>query len=169
MTVQNSKNDVSNPNEKTDPKTPDQEILDRVQALPSKEKKEILASIEMYSGPIPHPKILAGYEKLYKGAAKKIIDNGVEESNSRRYLELKRQKRRGHLAWFSLIFAALLTALFIILSYLLIMNGHNILGGAFGGAGFISLIGVFANSVNTLSGNDDLNSNHDKDDEKKNK
>lgn len=36
-------------------------------------KKEIMAYLEMHSGPIPLPDILEGYQKLYPNAAKEII------------------------------------------------------------------------------------------------
>ncbi|ESS02203.1 hypothetical protein NB22_00610 [Limosilactobacillus fermentum NB-22] len=83
----------------------DQEIIDQVKKLPisKKEQQDIIATMEMYSGPIPHPKILAGYQALYPDAAKKIIENGLDESRHRRQLETARQKRRGHLAWASMI------------------------------------------------------------------
>ncbi|MFQ6761015.1 hypothetical protein [Limosilactobacillus reuteri] len=53
----------------------DQEIIDQVKKLPLSEKQQedIIATMEMYSGPIPHPKILAGYQALYPNAAKRII------------------------------------------------------------------------------------------------
>ncbi|WP_260338754.1 DUF2335 domain-containing protein [Levilactobacillus parabrevis] len=78
------------------------DILDKLENLPSEDQEKIIATMEMYSGPIPHPAILEGYEKLYPGAAKEIIENGVQESRHRRKLETKRQARRGHLAWFTL-------------------------------------------------------------------
>ena len=83
----------------------DQELIAQVRKMPisDQEKDTIIATLEMYSGPIPHPKILAGYEALDHGAAKKIIDNGIEESVHRRKLETVRQKRRGRLAWASMI------------------------------------------------------------------
>lgn len=73
----------------------DQEIIDQVKKLPLSEKQQedIIATMEMYSGPIPHPKILAGYQALYPNAAKKIIENGLDESRHRRHLETARQKK----------------------------------------------------------------------------
>ena len=55
----------------------DQELIDQVKKLPisEKEQEDLIATMEMYSGPIPHPKILAGYQALYPDAAKRIIEN----------------------------------------------------------------------------------------------
>ena len=51
----------------------DQEIIAQVRKMPisDQKKNDIIATLEMYSGPIPHPKILAGYEALDPGAAEK--------------------------------------------------------------------------------------------------
>lgn len=147
----------------------DQEIISQVKRLPlsNQQKNEIIATMEMYSGPIPHPTILAGYEALYHGAAKKIIDNGVEESAHRRGLETNRQKRRGHLAWASMIALVIVCLLFIAGSFFLIMNDHAIIGSIFGGSSFVVLVGSFLNNVEELSDNDDISTNNNK--EEKNK
>lgn len=93
----------------------DQEIIDQVKKLPISEEKQkdIIATMEMYSGPIPHPKILAGYQALYPDAAKEIIENGLDESRHRRQLETARQKRRGHLAWASMILLVIVCLIFM--------------------------------------------------------
>lgn len=65
-----SENDVN--------KTDSAEIIDKLENMPKDEKDDVIATLEMYSGPIPHPKILEAYQKLYPDAAKKIIENGLE-------------------------------------------------------------------------------------------
>lgn len=136
----------------------DQEILDQVKRLPiSEEKKnDIIATMEMYSGPIPHPKILAGYQSLYKNAAEEIIENGLDESRHRRALETARQTRRGHLAWASMIILAFFCVAFIIGSFALIIKGHEIIGSIFGGGAFITFAATFLNNITELTGNDDI-------------
>ena len=136
----------------------DQEILDQVKKLPiSEEKKnDSIATMEMYSGPIPHPKILAGYQSLYKNAAEEIIENGLEESRHRRTLETARQTRRGHLAWASMIILAFFSVAFIIGSFVLIVNGHEVIGSIFGGGAFITFAATFLNNITELTSNDDI-------------
>ncbi|WP_242367725.1 DUF2335 domain-containing protein [Lactobacillus intestinalis] len=142
----------------------DQEIIAQVRKMPisDQKKNDIIATLEMYSGPIPHPKILAGYEALDPGAAEKIIDNGIEESVHRRELESARQKRRGRLAWTAMITASIMCILFVLGSFYLIMNNHTVAGGIFGGTSFLMLIGIFFNSVEELSGNNDISTNDKK-------
>lgn len=142
----------------------DQEIINQVNQLPisNDKKNDIIATMEMYSGPIPHPKILAGYEALYPGAAKKIIDNGVAESEHRRKMETSRQKRRGHLAWASMIVLVIICLVFMIGSFYLIMNGHKIIGSIFGGSSFIVLAGSFLNNISELTSNTDISTAQNK-------
>ncbi|MGQ5708843.1 DUF2335 domain-containing protein [Lactobacillus sp. PSON] len=138
-----------------------QEIINQVKKLPlsNDEKNNIIATIDMYSGPIPHPKILAGYEALDHGAAKEIIDNGIEESKHRRKLETARQKRRGHLAWASMIILALVCLIFMLGSFYLILNDHKIIGGIFGGSSFLIFVGYFFNYIDKLTSNNDISVN----------
>jgi uncharacterized membrane protein len=139
-------------------KNDDQVLLDEVEALPKDERERVMATIEMYKGPIPHPEILKGYEKLFPGAAKEIITNGVNESVHRRNLETERQRRKGRLAWFSLISFAILSLVFMILSFDLINHDHKVIGSIFGGISFIGIFGSLINNVSELTKKDDLSS-----------
>ncbi|AHA05143.1 DUF2335 domain-containing protein [Pediococcus pentosaceus] len=143
-----SENDVN--------KTDSAEIIDKLENMPKDEKDDVIATLEMYSGPIPHPKILEAYQKLYPDAAKKIIENGLEESSHRRTLETARQKRRGRLAWATLISLVVIILVFIVLSFLLIMNGHKIIGSIFAGTSFLVFIGTMTDLVPVLSAKDDI-------------
>lgn len=139
----------------------DQEIIAQVKKMPisDQQKNDLIATMEMYSGPIPHPKILAGYEALDPGAAEKIINNGIEESVHRRKLETARQRRRGRLAWASMIALVIVCILFIIGSFFLIMNDHTIIGSIFGGSSFVVLIACFFSNIEQLSNNNDISTN----------
>ncbi len=139
----------------------DQELIDQVKKLPisEKEQEDLIATMEMYSGPIPHPKILAGYQALYPDAAKRIIENGLGESRHRRNLETARQKRRGHLAWASMLLLVVVCVLFMGGSVWLVSKGHTVIGTIFGGGSFITLAGSLMGNVNSLSENDDISQN----------
>lgn len=149
----------------------DQEIIDQVKKMPltKKEQDDIIATMEMYSGPIPHPKILAGYQALYPEAAKRIIENGLDESRHRRFLETKRQKRRGHLAWAAMFLLVIVCVLFMGGSLWLINKGHTVIGSVFGGGSFLTLAGSLIGNVTQLSGNDDISKSKEQQEEKKEK
>lgn len=161
MVEQDKKQNSDDGNEITNsPSRPDQEIIDDINKLDisSDKKQDIIATMEMYSGPIPHPKILAGYQALDPEAAKKIIDNGIEESRHRRELESKRQKRRGRLSWAALIFLFI----FILCSFILILKGHKISGTIFAGTAFLVFASTMYEGVLQLSDNSDRKSDETK-------
>ncbi|MBS0955906.1 DUF2335 domain-containing protein [Lactiplantibacillus plantarum] len=118
-------------------------VVDDVKRMPEHQQKQVMAKLEMHSGPIPDPKTLEGYEKLYPGAAKSIIDNGVEEGKHRRSMEKeivdatkKDRKRRDWMA-FALGILGMLTGAF------LIHVDHYITGSIFSGASLLGLVGMF--------------------------
>lgn len=157
MTENKSKsNDLSKTDDFSNKLSNDSDLLDQVEALPEKKRQEMMQTLEMYSGPIPHPEILEGYEKLDPGAAKEIIDNGVQESQHRRKMETKRQARRGHLAWATLICLTVIVFLFIAGSFYLILNNHEIIGSIFGGGSFLALLGSWVDQVPMLTAKDDI-------------
>lgn len=146
----------------------DQEIIrdiDKLQ-ISKEQKQEIIATMEMYTGPIPHPKILAGYQALYPKAAEKIINNGIEEASHRRKLESERQKRRGRLAWFSSCSLFIFMIIFIISSFILILKGHPISGSIFAGTSFILFLSTMYSGILQLSDNNDRESSKNKHNDK---
>lgn len=138
-------------------------ITDQINHLdmPDRSKRHIISAMQMYSGLIPHPKILEGYQKLYPKAGERIIENGIAESEQRRALEAKRQKRRGRMAWVSLVSLIIILAAVLLGSFFLIMNGHKIIGTFFGSVSFLSLLGTLLGYVDKLSSNDDLTREED--------
>ena len=64
--------------------------VDPTTNLPEKTPPESGAghfALEGYAGPLPHPRLLEGYERVYPGAAKLIIDSFIEEGQQRRGIE----------------------------------------------------------------------------------
>ncbi len=81
-----------------------------------------------FDGPLPHPEILAGYEKILTGAADRILKMAEEQSKHRRELEasvvhsnITNEKNGMKLAF-------IITVLFIILSGILIYFDKTIAG-----------------------------------------
>lgn len=137
------------------------EVIDRLEKLRPEQQEQVITTMEMYNGPIPHPDILAGYEKLDPGAASKIIANGVEESNHRRGMEKKFFKYTARNFYFRFTLAFILALVFGYGSYLLILNGNTIIGSVFAGVTLLSMIGTFTGSGN--GSNTSNKSDEDKD------
>lgn len=119
------------------------EVIDKFEKLEPEQKQQIITTMEMYNGPIPHPNILKGYEELDVGSAKKIIDNGIGESTHRRSIENKIVSHNAHQFYVKYFMAFFLCLIFIGLSFYLILNDHKIIGSVFAGTSFLIIIGMF--------------------------
>ncbi|MBO3091436.1 DUF2335 domain-containing protein [Schleiferilactobacillus harbinensis] len=112
----------------------------------------MIAALEMYSGPIPHPDILERYDAIDPGAAKQIIDNGVTESTHRRAMEDKAieysRRDRKRRDWMGYSIGLIIIGVGAFLIYL----DHVLTGTLLSGVSAIGLVGLFvANGENTDS------------------
>ncbi len=137
------------------------EAVDHITKLPHKEQQQVVAKLEMTSGPIPHPDILSRYDELDPGAAKLIIENGVEESAHRRTLESRAMEysRRDHKRRDIMGFTIGLVGMSI--GALLIWLEHTVTGTIFSGVSLVMLVGLFVGSNDS----DNVNDNQDSDSE----
>ncbi len=139
----------------------DGELLDNLKGLNEEQKTEVMATLEMYSGPLPHPSILKQYKDLYPQAAEEIIKNGLAESKHRRRLENSRVWTKLLLSTFALAVFAVLSYLFLKWSVDLIKAGYKVIGSIFGGGSFLMILGTLLSLVQTLTQKDDLKSSSD--------
>lgn len=139
----------------------DGELLDNLKGLNEEQKTEVMATLEMYSGPLPHPSILKQYKDLYPQAAEEIIKNGLAESKHRRRLENSRVWTKLLLSTFALVVFAVLSYLFLKWSVNLIKAGYKVIGSIFGGGSFLMILGTLLSLVQTLTQKDDLKSSSD--------
>lgn len=111
----------------------DIEVIEAVKKsdIPEPKKEEVIATMKMYNGPIPHPDILAGFDKLDKGAAKKIIDNGIAESLHRRRMENRLLNRENSMYTINRTLGFILAIVIIGGGFYLILNNHPIIGSVF--------------------------------------
>lgn len=124
------------------------EVSEAIKTLNPKQRKAIIQSIqavrhEAFSGPIPHPELLQGYESVKPGFAERIVVMAEEQQKHRFDCEDKMVKgtvsesKRGQ--WMAFIIAIL----FLIGSIALGLLGHDWLGGVIGGGTLIALVTVF--------------------------
>ena len=102
-----------------------------------------VATREEFSGPIPPPSILEGYNQIIPGAAERIIAMAEQETSHRQDMEQTivineyREARRGQ------IFAVVIGSLAIISGAIISVQGAQWAGIAIGGGGVIGLVSVF--------------------------
>lgn len=95
------------------------DIKDVLELVPEEKRTKALEkltlisvkSTESHIGPIPHPQILEGYDRLIPGAAEKIMQQAEQQARHRQNLEKLlaeegvKQEKRGQ--WFGFILGAL--------------------------------------------------------------
>ncbi|CAI3328446.1 hypothetical protein CIRMBP1229_02401 [Enterococcus cecorum] len=133
------------------------EIIDKVEKMPPEQKEQAMLTLEMHYGPIPHPEILKKYDELDPGAAKLIIENGVNESVHRRDMEKRllekeiNDKRRGQYLGFIIGLVVILAG-----TYLIYAN-HPITGTLLSGTSLLGLVGSFLSSGSNDRNNEKSN------------
>lgn len=88
---------IQNTDETPDVPTVNAEIVEPavetiLQAAPAEKRKEVLEALtiiqqESFSGPIPHPRIMAGYEQVLPGSANRILKMAERQQEHRFGLE----------------------------------------------------------------------------------
>ncbi|HEM4128982.1 TPA: DUF2335 domain-containing protein [Streptococcus suis] len=123
-------------------------IVEEVERLPKEERQVVLEKLEIYQGDLPHPDILQGYNKLYPDAAKRIIENGIAETEHRRKME-ERYLSGNILAHRLGQILGFIVALTIVGSgTFLIFTGHAIAGSIMTGTTALGVIGLFTGNAN---------------------
>ena len=130
-----------------------EEVVDKVERLPEEKRQMVFQKLEVYQGDLPHPEILKGYTELYPDAAKRIIDNGIAETEHRRKMEEKylngqiSDRRLGQILGF------IIALLIIIGGVYLIINNHQITGSIMTGISAIGVVGLSTGTNNKSNSN----------------
>ncbi len=96
-----------------------------------------------FSGPLPHPEILAGYDQVVPGAAKRII--AMAEVQSRHRQDLERSIIQGDIrrSWYGLWTGFAIGMTGILGSVVLGLYDHPGVASFLSGSTLVSLVGVF--------------------------
>jgi uncharacterized membrane protein len=103
-----------------------EEILE---GLPEEKRKEItIFAAEHFSGPLPHPKIMADYKKVLPDAPERIFNMAEKQQNHRIKLEESLIKGDIKRADLGLIFGFILFLLLFMFGFYLIATGNDLPG-----------------------------------------
>lgn len=119
--------------------------------IPQHAKKEIeeaLVSIEVkkassFSGPVPPPEILKGYNKTIKNGAERLMKMTEKQSEHRIQLEDHAIKNEIKQSGRGQVFGFILGGVGLILATLLAMYDHETVAGIFGTTTIVGLVAVF--------------------------
>lgn len=112
-----------------------EEILE---GLTEEKRKEMtIFFAEQFSGPLPHPKIMADYKKVLPDAPERIFSMAERQQDHRINMEESLIKGDIKRADLGLIFGFILFLLLFMFGFYLIVTGNNIPGYIFAGTGII--------------------------------
>ncbi len=112
-----------------------EEILE---GLPEDKRKEItIFAAEHFSGPLPHPKIMADYKKVLPDAPERIISMAEKQQGHRINMEESLIKGDIKRADLGLLFGFILYLLFFLSGFYFIAIGNNLPGYIFTGIGVV--------------------------------
>lgn len=128
--------------------------------LPMENKmKKVVAEVMQseFSGPIPPPSIIEGYERVLPGSADRIITMAEKQAAHRQALEVKMVYSEARDGLLGVIFAFLLgigcIAAAIVMVYLVPQNGGAIAGALLGVTGIGSITSSFITSTRRNNSN----------------
>ncbi len=112
------------------------EIVDRIEQMPPESQKLVFKAVKSsFSGPLPHPEIMKGYEEVVPGAAQRILDMTEKRMDHRMNLETrdmdlahKNLDKEFNLAKTSLIFGGIMGLILIIACIILVYQDKTIAG-----------------------------------------
>jgi uncharacterized membrane protein len=115
--------------------------------LPSQQQQSkqmgIQATAQSFSGPLPHPSILAEYDGIVPGAAERILTMAESQSQHRQNLERAVIESDIKNSRLGLHYGLLIGLTAVIGGTICIVSGYQIGGSIIGGTGLTGLVGVF--------------------------
>jgi uncharacterized membrane protein len=107
-----------------------------------------LSHTRTFSGPLPPPDVLKGYEEACKGAAKRILDMAERQAEHRQKMEWYALQQDARRANWGVWTAFLLCLSALVAGAAVIALGHDTPGTVIATAGLASLAGVFIYGTN---------------------
>lgn len=119
------------------------EKIQEDQSAPSEIIKVVKAVSQEFSGPIPPPHILAGYDNVQAGFANRIVTMAEKEQSHRHVIEDKALSSSISIQKRGQIFALILSLFILGGSMFLIYSGKEISGSVLAGASLTGLAYIF--------------------------
>lgn len=119
---------------------------DLIEFIPEERRNELVRSLvlrEEYSGPIAHPRIIAGYEKFLPGSADRILSMAEEQQRHRFNMEDQHQLGAFQREKRAMDRGFILAILLMVLSGVAIYLGSDLVGFGLVATSIGSLAGVF--------------------------
>ena len=124
----------------------DRPVADFLEKLPPEVQQavcRVTAQHSVYSGPLPPPEVLAGYDKVLPGAAERILSLAEGEAGHRREMERKIASQEGSERMFGLLLAFVVALTGIGGAIWCILSGYQVAGTILSSGTIGSLVWAF--------------------------
>lgn len=106
-----------------------EELAELLDGLPDEKKAKVMAIVHtersVFSGPLPHPDLLKGYEEAQPGAANIIINMATKEQDHRHHMEDDMLKQRCRKQNRGQMYGCGLAVFFALVALALAIMGHD--------------------------------------------
>ncbi len=106
-------------------------------------RHEVQAIFAQYSGPLPHPDLLAGFEHVLPGSAERIVRMTEREQSQRHELETRQVRDAFWLGLTGQVFGLVVSVAGFALAGFAAYRGEQAVAVAVAGASLAALAGVF--------------------------
>jgi uncharacterized membrane protein len=113
------------------------------QRQPSAPPGSIVATVQGFTGPIPPPEVLAGYEGVLAGAAHRIVSMAERQSEHRQDLERRVVKANIRHAELGLWIGAAVAVILVVAAVIVTLAGYPWTGGVIGAFDVVGVVTVF--------------------------
>lgn len=126
-----------------------EEIIEELEKRPREEKKELIQQLikierSHYSGPIPPPELLKGYEDVLPGAADRILVMAEKQSDHRRSMEKTVVESGARDSKLGIICGTIVCLVVMIVGLILsLVTDTAVIGAFLSISGLASLVGTF--------------------------
>ena len=128
-----------------------EELAELLDGLPDEKKAKVMAIVHtersVFSGPLPHPDLLKGYEEAQPGAANIIINMATKEQDHRHKMEDDMLKQRCRKQNRGQMYGCCLAVFFAIVAFAITLTGHEIVAGVVFGTTIIGILIIYVLGV----------------------
>ncbi len=130
--------------------------IDEQTRIRNNHSKQLSIERQEFSGPLPPPEILKGYETILPGAAERILSMAENQANHRQIMEQKFLNANTRNSFIGLIFAFLIALAITIGGIICILNNKGFSGTFLGASGLLGVLGVFVYGTRLTTGNNKI-------------
>lgn len=126
-----------------------EEVKPILKKLPPEEKNKMVSAMvglsvnRTWTGPIPPPDILAGYNDIIPDGAERILRMAEKQSDHRILMESTVINRELNQSGRGQNYAVFIVILVLIASFILVYTNHDVAGGVLGAVDLVALASVF--------------------------